>query len=189
VAERLLFKLADRAAEDASEGAEVANAPDHWMSGDVLYELLTASPIWGPEDAPHSSAGQGWTICGPDGSAKPTLAQQYGKVRLGLPGWSPTMLGLEVRPLRADQSVLYLAADRPQQILEGLQRGLDLGYRSELGQRLEIHQWGGHRWALSRSPAMPTPSAASIASRRLRSLRARIDDLKCKRYGAGWLYH
>jgi hypothetical protein len=138
--ERLIFKLGDRAAEDDIQAAQLASAPDEWISGDLLYELPSASPIWGPEDAPYSSAGQGWMICGQDGSGKSTMAQQYLKGRLWLPSWSPLMLELEVRPLRADQTVLYIAADRPQQILEGLQRGIELSYREELGRRLKIHQ-------------------------------------------------
>jgi hypothetical protein len=55
-----------------------------------------------------------------------TLAQQYGKARLGLPGWSPTMLGLEVRPLRADQSCSTSQRIGLSRSWRIWQRGLDL---------------------------------------------------------------
>lgn len=158
-ASRLIFKLADRAAEEEIEAAAIAQTPNQWLHGDAVLDLPSVSPNWGPPDCPLTAAGQSTLIFGPDGTGKSTVAQHYTKARLALPGWSGGMLGEPVLPLPVDQSVLYLAADRPIQILEGFQRGLTDEHRALLHGRLTFWQGpppidlttpAGQRWLLSK---------------------------------------
>lgn len=139
--DRLLFRLADRAAQDEIEAAEVANAPDKWLAGDVVLDTPVVSPIWGPSGSPYTASGQSTLLAGPDGTGKSTICCHYAKARLGLPGWGETMLGEPVEALRADQAVLYIAADRPVQIFEGFGRGMTEAMREVLHERLAF--WPG----------------------------------------------
>lgn len=139
--DRLVWRLADRAAIEDIEAAEIAQVPDKWLSGDALLEIDAVSPIWGTEEHPWTAHGQTTLLVGPDSTGKSTLCAQYAKARIALPGWGGELLGDPVEPLPEDQTVIYLAADRPIQIMEGLQRGLTEVMRAELRRRLKI--WPG----------------------------------------------
>ena len=135
-AQRLVWRLADQSAQEQIEEAEVAAMPDKWLLGDAVLDIAAVSPIWGPESSPWTASGQQTLIVGPDSTGKSTLSTHYGKARLNLPGWGGLLLGEPVVPLPEDQSMLYLAADRPIQIMEGFKRGLTEEMRDQLHKRL-----------------------------------------------------
>ena len=139
--DRLVYRLADRAAREEIEIAEISALLDQWVSGDTLLDIQGETPLWGPQHAPLTAAGQQTLLAGPDGVGKSTLCGQYAKARLNLPGWGEEMLGLPVVPLPDDQTVLYLAADRPVQIMQNFRRGLTDDMREVLRDRLTF--WPG----------------------------------------------
>ena len=139
--DRLVWRLADRAAIEDIEAAEIAQVPDKWLTGDALLDIDEVSPIWGTPEHPWTAHGQTTLLVGPDSTGKSTLCAHYAKARIALPNWGGELLGDPVKPLPEDQTVIYLAADRPIQIMEGLQRGLTEAMRSDLRRRLLI--WPG----------------------------------------------
>ena len=158
-AKDLLIQLARSVNADKIEEAEVASAPDRWQPGDVVLDTPDCTPNWGVERDALTTAGQSVLVFGPDGTGKSTLLQHYAKARLGLAGWGGLLLGEPVAPLPDDQRVLYLAADRPQQIREGFKRGMTEEEREVLRERLEFHDGpppidlftkAGRNWLLRR---------------------------------------
>lgn len=123
--ERLLWHLSDRAARATMDEAEIATMPESWLTGDQVLDVPPVQPVLGHPSAPLTARGQHTLLVGPDGTGKSTFVQHYAKARLALPGWGGTMLGEPVESLPEDARVLYLAVDRPTQILEGFRRGLD----------------------------------------------------------------
>lgn len=124
------------------------------VSGAHLLDLPPISPIWGTDPGVLSAQGQAWMLAGSDGTGKTTLAGQYAKARLGM---ADEMWKLLVAPLPPDQSVYFLAMDRPRQAMESLRRGLTEEMRPMLDQRLFVHPGPppyrlshstGHSWML-----------------------------------------
>jgi hypothetical protein len=141
LSKRLIFKLADSEANDMIEAAEVANGPDKLLPGDVVLDVPSATPIWGDCHSPWTAEGQSTLIVGPDGTGKTTICEHYSKARIGLEGWAGDLLGDPVKLLPEDQNVLYLAADRPIQVMQGFGRGVNESHREMLHDRLRI--WPG----------------------------------------------
>lgn len=128
------------------------------VSGDFLFDLPSIAPLWGTSDELLAAEGQGWMIVGPDGTGKTSTAIQYVKARLGLSEWDGQMWGLPVQPLPPDQSVFYMAMDRPRQMMEAFKRGITEEHRSALARRLHILRGpppyrlsrdAGQRWLLN----------------------------------------
>lgn len=110
------------------------------VSGDYLFDLPTVAPVWGTPDELLAAEGQGWMIVGPDGTGKTSLACEYAKARLALPGWGGSIWGLPVKPLPPERSVYYLGMDRPRQMMEAFMRGVGPDLREELTTRLFVHR-------------------------------------------------
>jgi hypothetical protein len=90
---------------------------------DVLAESQAKIPtIWGPPESPLWSKGESLMLAGDVGVGKSTLAEELVVARLGK---LDTVLGY---PVETDGGrVLYIAADRPKQILRGLNRTIGGG--------------------------------------------------------------
>lgn len=125
------------------------------VPGDYMFDIPQDTPIWGTgPDHLLSAEGQGWMIVGPDGTGKTTAASDYVKARLGM---ADKMWDLPVKPLPEDQSVYYLAMDRPRQMMQAFMRGVSRKSRPLLKERLFIHRGppphrlgrpAGHEWLL-----------------------------------------
>lgn len=163
MAERIARRrLAEREAERivAELEAQENPLPDMEVSGAALFGLPDVIPLFGTAEAPVSASGQAWMIVGEDGTGKTSDAQQYVKARLNLDGWGGEMWGRPVAPLPEDESVYYLAMDRPRQALEAATRGLDQRrHGAALRERLTFWQgptpyplWGaaGAEWLLEK---------------------------------------
>jgi replicative DNA helicase len=104
------------------EPDEVDAEPDHeadiTMPGGMALRSIGESPParWGNDDAVLWASGESLLIVGRTGVGKTTLTIG---VLSGLCGITTTMLGVPVRPARR---VLYLAMDRPRQILRAMAR-------------------------------------------------------------------
>lgn len=92
-------------------------------------------PLWGHEDtAALWSSGESLFIFGPPGAGKSTLAHLVVFGRLGL---VPDVLGF---PVRDDgRKVLYLAMDRPKQIMRAMRRLARPAHADTLRDRLIVH--------------------------------------------------
>lgn len=92
-------------------------------------------PLWGHEDAAALwSSGESLFIFGPPGAGKSTLAHLVVFGRLGL---VPDVLGF---PVRDDgRKVLYLAMDRPKQIMRAMRRLARPAHANTLRDRLIVH--------------------------------------------------
>lgn len=140
---------ARRVVETTSEQIDVSSMR---VSGGYLFDLPTDAPIWGTPDELLAAEGQSWMIVGPDGTGKTSCACQYVKARLGL---AQEMWELPVAPLPEDQSVYYLAMDRPRQMMEAFMRGVNPDLREVIDCRLNVHRGpppyrlgrpSGHEW-------------------------------------------
>lgn len=154
VEERTDWRRADREASrrvDAEEERQVADEAGMWVTGVDLADLPAIAPIWGDEEHLLAAEGQGWMIVGPDGTGKTSTASQYVKARLALPGWGGFMWGLPVKPLAPGQGVIYLAMDRPRQMMEAFVRGLSRPVLQGLDGRLLVHK-GPPSFPLSGEP-------------------------------------
>jgi len=90
---------------------------------EMLAESQAKIPtIWGPPESPLWSKGESLMLAGDVGVGKSTLAEELVVARLGR---LDTVLGY---PVETDGGrVLYIAADRPKQILRGLNRTIGGG--------------------------------------------------------------
>lgn len=125
------------------EFAETYGLADHnmWVQGGELFDLPPVAPIWGYSDTPISAEEQGWMICAPDGVGKTSIACQYVRARLGLAGWEDFMWNMPVKPIVREERVLYMAMDRPRQIMEAFTRGLtEEEHFDILQERLWLHK-------------------------------------------------
>ena len=147
---RLNWHVADRWARQQVERMEDEHAEVASMrvSGGYLFDLPTDAPVWGTREELLAAEGQGWMIVGPDGTGKTSCACQYAKARLGL---ADEMWGLPVAPLPEDQSVYYLAMDRPRQMMEAFMRGVTPDLRGLLDKRMNVHR-GPPPYRLGRTP-------------------------------------
>jgi Bifunctional DNA primase/polymerase, N-terminal/AAA domain len=90
---------------------------------ELLAEASAKIPtIWGPAESPLWSKGESLMLAGDVGVGKSTLAVELVVARLGM---VDTVLGYPVEP--DGGRVLYVAADRPKQILRGLPRTMGTG--------------------------------------------------------------
>lgn len=108
------------------------------VRGDSIFETSPAPDnIWGFGSDSLWVAGEGLMIAAPTGVGKTTLG---GQVLSGLLGITDRVLDLPVKP--ATKPVLYLAQDRPTQIVRALVRPGQLGSGDpdQLRDRLVIHK-------------------------------------------------
>lgn len=127
-------------AREVTEDDALPDVTSMRVSGDFLFDQPTDSPIFGTADEMLAAEGQAWMLVGGDGTGKTSSACQYSKARLGL---ADDMWGLPVAPLPEDQSVYYLAMDRPRQMMEAFMRGIDhddSDLRAMLSRRLSVHR-------------------------------------------------
>jgi replicative DNA helicase len=93
--------------------------------------------VWGGASGTVTwAAGEGLMVVGPDGVGKTTLAQQ---LTLGAIGLRSRVLGMRVA--LADRPVLYLAMDRPAQVVRSFRRMVTEENRDVLRERLLV--WKG----------------------------------------------
>lgn len=99
--------------------------------------------LWGCHPNVLWAKGEGFMIAGQQGSGKTTIAQQLILEMIGVGRGKGQFLGLPVMRLAEDESVLYLAMDRPTQArrsfrrmvadTDGNRRALDAGLKTWLG--------------------------------------------------------
>lgn len=106
-------------------GAFVLDAPD------------TIPAIWGEGDDVLWSAGEALLIAAPQGAGKTTLAGQIALARCS--ALKPELLGFPIQP--DTRRVVYIAADRPQQIRRSMARMVGEDQRATLDERLLV--WPG----------------------------------------------
>ncbi|MDX1450291.1 MAG: AAA family ATPase, partial [Acidimicrobiia bacterium] len=107
-----------------------------FLGGSAILDTPDEIPaIWGRGSEVLWAAGEPCMIAAPPGVGKTTLAQQ---VVLSLCGLRPNVLGLPTRP--AEGKVLYLAMDRPDQILRSFRRMVTETDRATLNERLVIRK-------------------------------------------------
>ncbi len=107
------------------------------VSGDALFDVPDDVPaIWGRDVEVLWAQGEPMVIVAPSGVGKTTL---MGQVVMGLCGIErfSEPLGYPVRP---GDRVLYVAADRPQQIMRSLRRHIDASDQELLADRLRLWQ-------------------------------------------------
>jgi hypothetical protein len=104
--------------------------------GAVLDQPERVPAVWGDGTQVLWSEGEPLLIVAPPGVGKTTLAGQLVKGLLGL--GDGAVLGLAVTPR---SKVLYIAGDRPQQIMRSLRRQFDADDRATLDERLVV--WRG----------------------------------------------
>lgn len=92
--------------------------------------------VWGAGEEVLWSAGEPCLLVGPQGVGKTTVAGQLALARAGL---LPKVLGYPVEPGRG--KVLYVAADRPEQVRRSLHRLVRAEDRADLDARLSF--WPG----------------------------------------------
>jgi hypothetical protein len=104
----------------------------------VLDAPTTVPAWWGVDSDVLAPQGESLIVTGPQGVGKSTLVQQLALARAGI--IEPELLGFPVRP-DLDRCVLYLAADRPQQIARSFRRMVTDEHAEGLGSRLKV--WKG----------------------------------------------
>lgn len=110
---------------------------DRLAAGGLVLDAPADPPaIWGEGDRVYWAEGESLIIAGPPGVGKTTLAGQLVAGRLGLGGRN--LLGMQVKP--GARKVLYLAMDRPQQMLRALRRLFGPADRDALDNRLVVWQ-------------------------------------------------
>lgn len=106
------------------------------VEGGGLLDLPAGTPaVWGRGRDVLWAEGESLMIAGPTGVGKTTLTGQVVRARLGL---DDRVLGLPVKP--TGSRVLYLAMDRPAQIMRALARHFRPEDRGVLNERLVIHK-------------------------------------------------
>ncbi|MFJ6895642.1 bifunctional DNA primase/polymerase [Streptomyces hokutonensis] len=103
----------------------------------ALDEPETIPALWGEGDQVLAAEGEGFMICGHQGTGKSTLIQQFVLHRAGL--LDGPLLGLLVK--RDDRPTLILAMDRPRQIARSLRRMVTDDQREIFNARVKI--WKG----------------------------------------------
>ncbi|MEN5075872.1 AAA family ATPase [Isoptericola cucumis] len=98
-----------------------------------------AAALWGDERHAFVRAGMPTQIAAHDGIGKSTLAVRYELTRLG---WSGTdeLLGMPVVPLDPGECVLYLAMDKPGQLIDAIARGFTSEFPKDQDDRLVIYE-------------------------------------------------
>ncbi|MFI6812256.1 AAA family ATPase [Nonomuraea sp. NPDC050328] len=139
----------DQAAEQLRDLSTVAAS--RTVTGAHLFELpATAPAIWGEANRVGWMAGESLMIASPPGIGKTTLATCLVFARLGL--GDREVLGM---PVVEGRHVLYLAMDRPDQILRAFQRQVvhNAAWRDVLAERLTV--WRGPLTAdLAKNPEL-----------------------------------
>jgi len=112
--------------------------PTEFLPGGAIFDEPEATPaLWGSATEVLWAEGEPFMICAPPGVGKTTVAGQLVMGMVGMPGYE-ALLDLPVTP-RA--KVLYIAADRPRQIMRSLRRQADPAHRALLDEHLVI--WKG----------------------------------------------
>lgn len=129
-------KLAD--VERALEVPDRLGDPDRFHSGGafILDAPEKVPAIWGRDDEVLWPEGEPFLLVGPDGVGKGTTAQQLALGLVGLPRYID-FLGFPINP--AKDGVLYVAADRPNQIARSFRRMVVDGDRAMLDELLTVH--------------------------------------------------
>ena len=99
----------------------------------VLDTPADLDPLWGVGDQVLWASGESLLLVGPTGVGKSTLAIQLLAGRLGL---LDTVLGLPVKT--ADRPVLYLAMDRPRQLIRAMRRVFNEHHRQLIDELLVV---------------------------------------------------
>ncbi len=128
---------AARLARDAERDALAADP--RLLTGEAILHAPTAVPaIWGAGSGVAWPEGEALFVTGPPGVAKSTLMQRLALARAGI--GTGRVLDLPVRP-DAERIVLYLACDRPPQVLRSWRRMVGPGDEHALRERVLI--WRG----------------------------------------------
>jgi replicative DNA helicase len=116
--------------------SRVKSPTDRLIDGASFALEVPAMPpaVWGQGSEILWSRGEPLLIVGPDGTYKTTLLAH---LTLGLLGLFPNVLGM---PVEQVERVLYVAADRPQQIQRCFARLVDEDERGDLELRLVVHR-------------------------------------------------
>lgn len=122
----------------AAEAGERPGAERRCVDGGrfLLDGPADVPALWGEGSEVAWAAGESLLIVGPPGVGKSTLVQQLVLARIGL---RPSVLGWPVAP--EGKRVLYVAADRPEQIRRSMARMVSSTDRSVLSRRLVV--WRG----------------------------------------------
>jgi replicative DNA helicase len=145
---------ARRLLADVIESAERARADGYVAralpGGEFIFDdtgLETA--IHGKGDEVLHASGEATFVVAQTGVGKSTYGQNYALRRIGLRAGD--FIGYPVRPVEADEVVLYVAADRPRQILRSLRRMVTEADQEALDTRLVIWR-GSLPYVLNREP-------------------------------------
>lgn len=104
----------------------------------VLDAPTEVPAVWGTGTEVLWSRGESLIVAGPQGVGKSTLVQQLALKRAGIT--DPDLIGFPVVP-DLERCVLYIAADRPQQIARSMRRMVVSEHADALEKRLKI--WKG----------------------------------------------
>jgi hypothetical protein len=128
IRERAAQKLLDACSDQTLDGVA------------FLESNVDKPPLWGIGDRSLLAPGQGSMVFGSDGAGKSSIMQQFTFARLGL--GPDEILGFPVE--QSDQTALYLALDRPEQIRRSIARMVDVAnptVRDRLKRKLVV--WRG----------------------------------------------
>ena len=141
VTEELEKQEVRRRVSQRSAQALLDSCRDQAFDGVAFLESgIDADPLWGHGADALMAPGQGSMVFGSDGAGKSSIMQQFTFARLGLR--TDEVLGFPVQ--QSDQTVLYLALDRPEQIRRSIGRMVDLtsaSVRDRLKRKLVV--WRG----------------------------------------------
>lgn len=124
--------------DTATQLAGATNIRDRALPGDAILDAPEQVPaIWGTDNQILQAEGESLFVVGPTGVGKTTLIGQQAKGVLGLGDGQLLGFDLAETPGR----VLYIAMDRPEQIIRALRRTFDPADRQTLAERLTL--WKG----------------------------------------------
>jgi replicative DNA helicase len=119
--------------------------------GDAIFSVPeNPEAIWGEGDNVLWAKGEALMVTGPSGVGKTTLVQQVVFARCGVRSAAKEVLSLPVVE-DTEGKVLYVAADRPRQIMRSMRRMVHDDDLDKLNERLVV--WGG---------PLPTPVTSDI---------------------------